>query len=76
MEYDCYLQTDIDAELIFSELMAATTLSLQKITTVTHFSEWEFNGIGEMNAGEGYQLKVLQSSTLNYQSNNPCATDN
>lgn len=72
-----YLQTEsVDAEVIFSELITANNLVIAKdYNGNALLPEWNFNGIGEMNAGEGYQLKVLQASSLNYQSNNPCDTD-
>ena len=28
--------------------------------------EWEFNGIGDMQPGEGYQVKMLDEDILNY----------
>ena len=28
--------------------------------------EWEFNGIGDMQPGEGYQVKMLNEDILNY----------
>ena len=31
--------------------------------------EWNYNGIGNLEAGKGYQLKTNVSDTLNYLSN-------
>ena len=35
-----------------------------------YFPEWDFNGIGDMLPGQGYQVNVTNTETLNYYSNN------
>ena len=32
-------------------------------------SEWNFNGIGDLNPGQAYQLKVINADVLQYLSN-------
>mgnify|MGYP006139540693 CR=1 FL=1 len=34
-----------------------------------YLPEWDFNGIGDMSPGQGYQLKVYEPDTINYLSN-------
>jgi hypothetical protein len=34
--------------------------------------EWSFNAIGNLQAGQGYQLKVNEAGSLLYNSSNPC----
>ena len=35
-----------------------------------YLAEWDFNGIGDMQPGQGYQLKVNYADTLSYLANN------
>ena len=73
-----YLQTEpVDAQIILRDLISTDNLIIAKdYNGNALLPDYNFNGIGTMKAGEGYQLKVLQSTSLNYQSDNPCDTDN
>jgi len=57
----------IDAEIVFSELTENNNLVIAKDYIGNAFlPEWEFNGIGDLEIGKGYQLKVNFSSILQY----------
>ena len=57
----------IDAEIVFSELTDNNNLVIAKDYIGNAFlPEWGFNGIGELETGKGYQLKVNSSSILQY----------
>ena len=57
----------IDAEIVFSELTENNNLIIAKDYIGSAFlPEWGFNGIGELETGKGYQLKVNSSSILQY----------
>ncbi|MDG2164143.1 MAG: hypothetical protein P8K69_00145 [Flavobacteriales bacterium] len=57
----------IDAEIVFSELTENNNLVIAKDYIGNAFlPEWEFNGIGDLETGKGYQLKVNSSSILQY----------
>ena len=57
----------IDAEIVFSELTENNNLVIAKDYIGNAFlPEWGFNGIGELETGKGYQLKVNSSSILQY----------
>ena len=63
-----YLHTDSkDAELVFEELITQNAIQIVKdYAGNALIPEWGFNGIGYMNPGEGYQVKTLQETTLQY----------
>ena len=69
-----YLPTEPkDAESVFSELITASNLVIAKdFNGNALLPEWSFNAIGDMQAGEGYQLKVNEASSLVYDSSDPC----
>ena len=57
----------ISADLIFSELTNDNNLIIVKDHIGNAFlPEWDFNGIGDLEPGKGYQLKVNTSSVLQY----------
>ena len=57
----------IDAEIVFSELTENNNLIIAKDYIGSAFlPEWGFNGIGDLETGKGYQLKVNSSSILQY----------
>ena len=57
----------IDAGIVFSELTENNNLIIAKDYIGSAFlPEWGFNGIGELETGKGYQLKVNSSSILQY----------
>ena len=52
---------------IFSEIHASGNLQIVKdYTGSAYLPAWEFNGIGDMQPGQGYQLKMLNEDVLNY----------
>ena len=65
-----------DAELVLSELIVADNLVIAKdFNGNALLPEWSFNGIGDMKPGEGYQLKVKETSAITYEENAPCNND-
>ena len=57
----------IDAEIVFSELTENNNLIIAKDYIGSAFLPgWGFNGIGDLETGKGYQLKVNSSSILQY----------
>ena len=57
----------IAADLIFSELTIDNNLIIVKDYIGNAFlPEWDFNGIGDLEPGKGYQLKVNTASVLQY----------
>tara|TARA_B110000971_G_scaffold158220_1_gene161622 strand:- start:576 stop:1160 length:585 start_codon:yes stop_codon:yes gene_type:complete len=63
-----YLQTEpINADLVFQELVSQNLIQIVKdYQGNTIIPEWDFNGIGAMNPGEGYQLKTHEACILQY----------
>ena len=52
---------------IFSEIINSGNVLIVKDYFGSAFlPEWEFNGIGDMQPGEGYQVKMLDEDILNY----------
>ena len=52
---------------IFSEIHASGNLQIVKdYTGSAYLPAWEFNGIGDMQPGQGYQLKMINEDVLNY----------
>ena len=52
---------------VFSEIINSGNILIVKDYLGSAFlPEWEFNGIGEMQPGEGYQVKMLNEDILNY----------
>jgi len=66
-----YLRTEPAlADLVLAELVNESNVVIAKDYAGNAFlPEWGFNGIGEMNPGQGYQVKVNYASTLQYLSN-------
>jgi len=69
-----YLPTEpMDAESVFSELITLGNLVIAKdFNGNALLPEWSFNAIGNLQAGQGYQLKVKEAGSLLYTSSNPC----
>ena len=63
-----YLRTEAAfADLVFGNLVEAGNLVIVKDYEGNAFlPEWGFNGIGNLESGKGYQVKVNFSSTLEY----------
>ena len=58
------------ADLVFQELMLQGNIVIAKDELGAAFlPEWNYNGIDNLEAGKGYQLKTNVSDTLNYLSN-------
>ena len=52
---------------VFSEINTSGNILIVKDYLGSAFlPEWEFNGIGDMQPGEGYQVKMLNEDILNY----------
>ena len=59
-----------DAAAVLSDVNATGNLVIAKdFTGQAYLPQWEFNGIGDMNPGEGYQLKIISDDVLTYLSN-------
>ena len=63
-----YLRTDaVPADLIFAEIVNDNNLVIAKNHLgQAYLPDWDFNGIGNLIPGQGYQLKVNQSDELLY----------
>ena len=63
-----YLREEpLNTSEVFSEINASGNILIVKDYLGSAFlPEWEFNGIGDMQPGEGYQVKMLNEDTLNY----------
>ena len=58
------------ADLVFQDLMLQGNIVIAKDEFGAAFlPEWNYNGIGDLQAGKGYQLKTNVSDILNYLSN-------
>jgi hypothetical protein len=66
-----YLRTEsAAADLVLSELVNAGNLIIVKdYLGSAYLPEFGFNGIGDLEAGKGYQMKTNEEGTLNYLSN-------
>lgn len=67
-----YLRTNPSScDLVFESLNSNNQLIIVKDSYGNAFlPEWNYNGIGMMQAGKGYQLKMLSSGSLEYLPNN------
>ena len=63
-----YLRIEpIHSDVIFQELLDQELIQIVKdYQGNALIPDWEFNGLGMMNPGEGYQLKVTEESILQY----------
>ena len=62
-----YLREPLNTSEVFSEINASGNILIVKDYLGSAFlPEWEFNGIGDMQPGEGYQVKMLNEDILNY----------
>jgi hypothetical protein len=63
-----YLHTEpIHSDVIFQELLDQDLIQIVKdYQGNALIPDWGFNGLGMMNPGEGYQLKVFEESILQY----------
>jgi hypothetical protein len=63
--------TPSSAELVLAELMENDNLLIAKDHTgAVYIPSWGFNGIGDMEPGRGYQVKVQESAQLHFLPNN------
>tara|TARA_B110000091_G_scaffold156398_1_gene166619 strand:- start:450 stop:2708 length:2259 start_codon:yes stop_codon:yes gene_type:complete len=67
-----YLRTEeAEANLVLADLVAEGNLVIAKNSSgQAYLPEWDFNGIGMMKPGEGYQIKTNSTGTIQYISNN------
>ena len=63
-----YLRTDaVPADLVFEEIVNDNNLVIAKNHLgQAYLPDWDFNGIGNLIPGQGYQLKVNQADELLY----------
>ena len=66
-----YLRTEpANAQSVFATINSTGNLIIAKdYLGSAYLPEWDFNGIGDMEAGEGYQIKVLTEDVIQYLSN-------
>ena len=66
-----YLRTEIaSADLILADLVEQNKVIIAKDSAGNAFlPEWGFNGIGDFEAGKGYQIKVTEACVLQYLAN-------
>ena len=66
-----YLRTDAAAaDAVFAQMNASGNLIIAKdYQGLAYLPEWNFNGIGDMVPGQGYQLKTNNADVLQYLSN-------
>tara|TARA_B110000977_G_scaffold72459_1_gene98124 strand:- start:1059 stop:2042 length:984 start_codon:yes stop_codon:yes gene_type:complete len=66
-----YLRTDAaPVDLVFADMVANGNLVIAKNYLGSAFlPEWNFNGIGDMLPGAGYQVKTNEATTLQFLSN-------
>jgi len=58
---------DVSADLIFQDLLSNNNLIIAKNNLgAAYLPEWNFNGIGNLTPGQGYQIKLNQSAELIY----------
>lgn len=67
-----YLRTEeAEANLVLADLVAQGNLVIAKNSSgQAYLPEWDFNGIGMMKPGEGYQIKTNTTGTIQYIGNN------
>ena len=60
-----------DASLVFESITADGNLVIAKNNEGSaYLPEWNFNGIGNLESGNGYQIKIVNDQSLLYLSNN------
>jgi hypothetical protein len=66
-----YLRTEqAPANLVLGELVSQGNLIIAKNSIGdAYLPEWDFNGIGFMKPGEGYQIKTYNAGSIQYISN-------
>ena len=66
-----YLRTEsADAAAVLGDVNTSGNLIIAKdYNGAAYLPEWNFNGIGDMSPGQGYQLKVYEPDTIYYLSN-------
>jgi len=67
-----YLRTSpAAADAVLADMNASGNLIIAKdYLGSAYLPEWSFNGIGDLNPGQAYQIKVLNPDVLQYNSNN------
>ena len=64
-----YLRTESASCDLVLAAMIDNLIIAKNSTGLAYLPEWNFNGIGHMKPGEGYQIKTTESGTLHYHSN-------
>ena len=63
-------ETSAPADVVLADLTDNDNLAIVKdYNGNPYLPEWDFNGIGDMLSGQGYQLKIYEADTLIYLSN-------
>ena len=64
-----YLRTEsASCDLVLADMIDNLIIA-KNSTGLAYLPEWNFNGIGHMKPGEGYQIKTTESGNLHYLSN-------
>ena len=61
-------QTPADASEVFEDIIADIVL-IKNSEGLAYLPEWDYNGIGDLLAGQGYQIKVSSNTELHYLAN-------
>jgi hypothetical protein len=65
-----YLRTEpADCIAVFQSISSDEILIVKNSTGAAYLPSWDFNGIGDLKPGEGYQIKMNSSQTLEFNSN-------
>ena len=66
-----YLRTSpAAADAVLADMNASGNLIIAKdYLGAAYLPEWNFNGIGDLNPGQAYQIKVNNADVLQYNSN-------
>ena len=64
-----YLRTEsAPCDMVLADMVDKVIIA-KNSSGAAYLPEWSFNGIGHMKPGEGYQIKITDSGTLHYHSN-------
>ena len=61
-------EAEANIEAVFTDI-STDIIIVKNYAGLVYLPEWGFNGIGNLKAGEGYQLKASSETTLQYLSN-------
>ena len=55
---------DMALDVILNPILSDVIIAKDYLGS-TFLPEWEFNGVGDLTVGQGYQIKTTQSTNLN-----------